>query len=386
MTSITGWPLRARVFMMGLLILAVLIPSALPALDLTAGALRMELIPSTSSFRIYLRTQAESVGRTSALQSSEVQLALPLLYPDDPTTSYFTLLENGRVYHPAHDSNFRRTLIETETGHPAFVFTSRDLEVRQVFIPTAGRRIAADAFEMRFEIHNSSTRPRTISLRYVLDTHLGEKSGIHGVLELSDGSQQIPSYETSFEPGKYSAVRTTLGSAAPGALGLRIPFISDQPGDTGNTTPQKVVIANWRRIDESGWDYTPVSGRGFSYPPYSRNDSAIVLFYPETTISPGEGQQFAIQLQATPNELSLPRRVEQTRNPVAEQSQSDVVQDLKRRVEEFEAAELSATQRSQRQLALIDEIISEIDRSMSEQGELNESDLQEFEQLLQRLE
>jgi len=383
---IIGQPSKMRLFMIWMLALCVLLPSALHSVELTAGSLRIELLPSTNSFRIYLRTQGESGDRPSALQTSGDLRSIPLLYPDDPTTSFFSLLEDGRVYQPARDRNFRRSLIETEDGYSAFVFTSRDIEIRQTFVPHPGRRIAADAFEIRFEIRNSSTRPRNIALRYVLDTYLGEASGIHGVLELGNGDQQIPSHETGFDPGSFRAVRTTRDSATPSSLGLRIPFTSEEAGAAESSAPEQVLIANWRRIIESGWDYAAVPGRGFSYPPYSRNDSALVLFYPEIPIGPGEERQISIVLQATPGELTLPRTVEPPKEPLTDQAQSEAVRELEQSVAVFEEAELSEAQRFQRRIDLVDAIISEIDRSIDEPDELNEADLLELEQLLQRLE
>ncbi len=381
-------PFQTLMFKIGMLALTVLLPSTLSAMERTAGALRVELLPTTSSFQIYLRTQGDSLVRTSALQSSESVRSIPLLYPDDPTTSFFSLLEDGRVYQPARDRSFRRSLIETDTGYPAFVFASRDIEVRQTFVPHPGRRVAADAIEIRFEIFNSSTRPRTIALRYVLDTYLGEASGIHGVLELGNGNQQIPSHEISVDPSAFRAVRTTRDSAAPSSLGLRIPFTTEEAGAAESSTPEKVLIANWRRVLEAGWDYSPVPGRGFSYPPYSRNDSALVLFYPETTINPGEKQQISIVLQATPGELTPPRTAAQTEEPVTElaRAETETIRELERTVAVFEQAALSDAQRFQRRIELVDAIISEIDRSVREPGELNEPDLLKLEQLLQRLE
>ncbi len=376
---------RISLFALGILAVATLLPAALSAMEQTAGSLRIELLPSSSSFRLYLRTQGNNEDRLAG-QSSEIQRSIPLLYSEDPTTSFFSLLEDGRVYQPARDRDFQRTRVETEDGYPAFVFTSRNLEIRQIFVPRPGRRISADAFEIRFEIHNASTRARTVALRYVLDTHLGEAKGIHGVLEQRDGTQQLPSREIGFDPSLVLAVRTTRDSAAPDALGLRIPLNAETTETLRLTPPEKVLIANWRRIAESGWDYTPVPGRGFSYPPYSRNDSALVLYYPEMNIQPGEERHISLVLQATPSELLLQRREEPTESPVVEAAQPEAVRVLEQRVSSYEEAELTEPQSLERRLELVDEIIAEIDRRLSEPGEFNESELREFEQLLQRLE
>ncbi|TVR93287.1 MAG: hypothetical protein EA428_02335 [Spirochaetaceae bacterium] len=386
MNLISGQPSRMRLFMVCILALVVLLPAALPAIEQTAGSLRIELLPSSSSFRLYLRAQPNSEDRPSALQSHDNQRSIPLLYTDDPTTSFFSLLEDGRVYLPARDRDFRPTLVETEDGYPAFMFTSRNLEIRQVFIPRPGRRIAADAFEIRFEIRNASTRARSIAVRYVLDTHLGESMGIHAVMEQSDGTQQIATREIGFEPSRFQAVRTTRDSAEPAALGLRIPFTTEAAGTSIITPPEKVLVANWRRIIESGWDYTPVTGRGFSYPPYSRNDSALVLFFPEMNIEPGAEHHISILLEATPSELLLQRRVEPTEEPALEDARAETILALEQSVSAYEDAELDEPQSLQRRLELVDEILAEIDRRLSEPGEFHESELREFEELLQRLE
>ncbi|MFN2311176.1 MAG: hypothetical protein ABR590_03875 [Spirochaetia bacterium] len=377
---------RARLVTASILVLIVLLPAALPAMDQTAGSLRLELLSATSSFRVFLRTLGASTERPSALKTTEDQRGIPLLYPDDPTTSFFSLREDGRVYHPARDRDFQRMLVETENGYPAFVFTSRDIEIRQVFVPHPGRRTAADAFEIRLEIRNASTRTRTIDLRYVLDTHIGESSGIHGVLELGNGNQQIPTHEISIDLDNYDAIRTTRNSAAPDAFGLQIPLTTVAAGNIEITKPERVVIANWRRIQESGWNYTPTQDRGFSYPPYSRNDSAIVLLYSEIRIQPGEEKHISLVLQATPVELPSSPRAEQAEAHARGQAQSVALIELEQRVVEYEEAELSEPQSLELRLELIDEVINQIDRRLSDPNEFDDSKLPELEQLLQRLE
>ena len=386
MTIIRGRAHQAPSFTALILVLILLLPSALPAMDQTAGSLRLELLSATSSFRVFLRSLDASTERPSALRNTGDQRGIPLLYPDNPTTSFFSLREDGRVYHPARDRDFRRMLVETENGYPAFVFTSRDIEIRQVFIPHPGRRIAADAFEIRLEIRNSSTRTRTIDLQYVLDTHIGESSGIHGVLELGNGNQQIPAREISIDPANYDALRTTRDSAAPDAVGLRIPLTTAAAGNIEITKPEQVVIANWRRIRESGWDYTPTQDRGFSYPPYSRNDSAIVLLYSEIRIHPGEDRHISVVLQATPSGLGSSPRAEEAEEHAREEVQSVALIELEQRVAEYEEAELSEPQSLALRLELIDEVINQIDRQMSDPNEFEDSKLPELEQLLQRLE
>ena len=355
-------------------------------MEQTAGSLRLELLASTSSFRVFRRTLGASTERPSALNNTRDQRGIPLLYPDDPTTSFFSLREDGRVYDPAKDRDFQRMLVETETGYPAFVFTSRDIEVRQVFVPYPGRRIAADAFEIRLEIRNSSTRTRTIDLRYVLDTHIGESSGIHGVLELGNGNQQIPAHEISIDPDNYNAIRTTRNSAAPDAFGLRIPLTTAAAGNIEITKPERVVIANWRRIRESGWNYTPTQDRSFSYPPYSRNDSAIVFLYSEIRIQPDEERHISLVLQATPVELPSSPRAKRAEAHAREQAQPVALIELEQRVAEYEEAELSEPQSLELRLELIDEVINQIDRRLADPNEFDDSELPALEQLLQRLE
>ena len=53
----------------------------------------------------------------------------------------------------------------------------------------------------------------------------------------------------------------------------------------GITDPDRVVVANWKRLNDASWTYESNQTRDFSLLPYSIDDSAIALYYEPATVA-----------------------------------------------------------------------------------------------------
>ena len=60
------------------------------------------------------------------------------------------------------------------------------------------------------------------------------------------------------------------------------------------TKPNEVVLANWKRLNDSSWNYTVNTQRTFSSPPYSINDSAALLVYNPRIIPANQSDEISI--------------------------------------------------------------------------------------------
>ena len=103
----------------------------------------------------------------------------PLIFDSDPRTSFATLSVDGRLYKLGDAAEFRPTTKRTDTG-AQIEFRSASFVVRQIldFARSDGSALA-DGLRVSFEIENISEGEASLGLRYLLDTWLGEKSGIH---------------------------------------------------------------------------------------------------------------------------------------------------------------------------------------------------------------
>jgi hypothetical protein len=136
-------------------------------------------------------------------------------------------------------------------------------------------------------VTNRSERELAAGIRFLLDTNLGESGQPH--FETSR-DRQVTS-ETSYDRAnlpEYWLSRSSRDAGAPGLQGIL----------TGEevTAPDRLVLANWKRLKEATWSYEAAVGRSFSDLPYSINDSAVCQFYDALTLAPGASRTVTIRL------------------------------------------------------------------------------------------
>ncbi len=233
------------------------------ALELREGLVRLELDETSGAFSLYY------------LADIAANRYVPLFFSQDPETSGIAVLDGNRFSRLGESGGFNLQTQETREGG-RFVWTSATLEVIQdfSFVASEGSRLA-NGVQITITVINRSEESRTIGLRLLIDTTLGESQPAHFLV---DGQQEI-TREEEVSSGRY----WLSPSATNPGLGLRFSF-----GGDGVSRPTRVVFANWKRLIESNWDYAVRESRTFSLLPYSINDSAAAMYYGPGEVLPGE--------------------------------------------------------------------------------------------------
>ncbi|MBI9100811.1 MAG: hypothetical protein JEY99_00220 [Spirochaetales bacterium] len=178
---------------------------------------------------------------------------------DTRTSSIFMLIDN-RVYRMGQNSGFTQSSELTENGaryiweNPAY---KAILDFS--FISSTGGTYS-DGVKLNFSVENLSSAKHNIGVRILLDTYLGEDNGIHF---------NLPDTEIKKE--------TELKGSFP--AWWKSDFVQVMMNSRGSTPPERVVFANWKRLNENSWFYESRSNRNFNLLPYSINDSAVSHYY-----------------------------------------------------------------------------------------------------------
>ncbi len=244
-----------------LVILSITYP--LVALELKQGKARLVLHERTGRFSAYYLTDVQRNRYT------------PLLLDDDPRTTVMSLLVDNKVYRMGESFDFNQTIQKTDEGAD-FIWKSGFLEVRESFklISSAGSSLS-DGFSITVTIKNTSEGGLNVGMRYLMDTYLGEEDNTH----FSTPARSTIQEETDFKGSIPAYIVSAASSKEPAAL----QFMITGPGIT---KPDRVVLANWKRLNNSSWNYESSASRNFNLLPYSINDSAVGLYYNPVQLPP----------------------------------------------------------------------------------------------------
>jgi hypothetical protein len=206
-------------------------------------------------------------GRFSIASKTDGETT-PLFVADDLTTSYFKLLLNDRIYVLGDSFAFRQNSEINDNGG-SITWTSPRITVQATFDCTRASYVTIDV-----EITNIAEANQEVGLRHLLDTYLGEQ-GDHFVLPTGPVSSEIELIEAPryIQSGTADTAQLFIVYDAYGA-----------------TLPDRIVLANWKRLDEVNWGYTINSNRSFNYSPYSINDSAVSTYFEPVELGPGESR------------------------------------------------------------------------------------------------
>jgi hypothetical protein len=283
-----------------------------------------------------------------------------LLFDQDPRTSFMTLNVDGRTVKLGDSSDYRFSVSRTDQG-AVIEFKSAACAVRQTvaFAKSAGSALA-DGVRVSIEIENLSERDSSVGLRYLLDTWLGEKSGAH--------------FSTDQRPRVVE--ETAIPSDAPDA------WISS-PGDKASfmvelsskdrQKPDRVVLANWKRLSDAPWSFEPNPQRNFTLIPYSINDSAMSLYW-EPAVLPRGGVRKLGFAMGTFSEGGYPEGVVKT---ATEEIFASTV---------LGAAPPDAATSLGADLVAVRDLIQGIDRAIAAGGEILPQEIAAWKKILDRLE
>jgi hypothetical protein len=232
------------------------------ALEVEKGDIRLILHEESARHTVYLRHDGDWV---------------PLFLAEDPRTSTLEILEDNRIHRMGDSGTFAQLAEQTPEG-ARFVWTSASLSIVQDFRFTRGLDAREfNALEITVSVTNEGEDPSLVGVRFIYDTYLGERSNVHFI---TPGAPSI-SRETLLDPGPVN--RYVASVTAPDAgYGFQI-MLDGAPADE----PEAAIVANWKRLIDSTWDYEVNESRNFNRLPYSINDSAVLVVYPTVQLAPG---------------------------------------------------------------------------------------------------
>ncbi|MBN2050078.1 MAG: hypothetical protein JW760_06500 [Spirochaetales bacterium] len=282
----------------------------LSALEMKQGKVKLVMHENTGRFSAYYLTDVQR-NRYSAF-----------FFDDDPRTSVFSVLVDNQVYRLGESFEFTQTLEKTSNG-AAFIWKSGFLEVRkEIYFATSTGQALADGYGITVTLKNTSENSINLGLRYLLDTYLGETDNTHFSTSSQSAFQNETDYSGSFPEYWVSSPK----SKTPLALQcmLKTP---------GVTIPDRVIMANWKRLNDSSWNFESRSSRNFNLLPYSVNDSAVGIYFNPVSLPSGETRTINMVFgNFTEKGFSLAEKAEEelselyTKAVISEMSSSDPVE------------------------------------------------------------
>lgn len=205
------------------------------------------------------------------IQAVSADGSMTRLLDSDPLSSGWTFEINESSISPA-DNGWLRSIQKSEDGY-VLIYSSRAYRFEQsVTVSDTGNYVSVTA-----QFTNNSTDPLSITPVLLLDTVLGEATGLP--FHLPDGS--YVSGEMIFSGSRIPEwIKTEKNIESPSM----VLFFDNQFA----TTPDSIALANWLRLKQQGGSFTPVGERDFNYLPFSEGDSAILLRYREKKLAPGD--------------------------------------------------------------------------------------------------
>jgi hypothetical protein len=264
--------MRRPILYFGCLFFSLL--SGLGAADFTDGRVRLTLHESTGRF---------SVSYMTDISAEKYE---PFFASQDPRTSFFSVMVNDKVYRLGESSAFR-IRAEENAVHPAFVFESAFLLIREefVFIKTAGSSLS-NGIKVTVTMENRSPQMINLGFRLLIDTSLGE------------GSRDNPPFLTDRRPIPSEIIIEGKDTDQWWiSRNDRLAFMGSISAGV-DKRPDVVHFANWKRLNDVPWKTAYSPGRNFNYLPYSIGDSAVCYYFNPLPVSRGETLTHTILLAA----------------------------------------------------------------------------------------
>lgn len=336
--------------------------SVLPAfsLEYEENGLRLNLNEENGNFRL-----------------SDIQNVESVVYffsDSDPSTSGLYIYEDNEFYSLSASLRYKGTFSPMENGG-VYTWTSKKLAViEKITLETDG------FLHMETSITNISEVSVRSGLKLLIDTSSRENTYTY----------EIPgtSLPVSAEWENSANDEAVQWEADIAGTERRLVFQSDVEG------PERTIIANWDRLEDSGYSYKSVPGRNFSNAPYSINDSAVLELFGPSDILPGNSLVFSFRL-GSPIDSVIASEDAIVQTAVSEESPEDPAEPetLLEKTGPVEVQELPAEEQSSgSHLQLIDRKletmhqISVIMEMLSRPGMITDSNISRLEELIDELE
>jgi len=203
----------------------------------------------------------------------------PLYENRDTRTTYINIVLDNRTYRLQKSSFFNQHL-EEYPGLVVVHWSNKILHVTQ----SVQVDHQVKGFRVNITVRNLSKNYISVGLKQLIDTF----NNAEGPDFLVDGDIPVNS-EIRWSGADVPAYWETYPSEEDG---FRMSFTP-----LGDRKPDQLIFSNWKRLNDSEWDFNVREGRDFSLLPYSINDSAAAVFYNPVSIPPGT--ELAVQYALT---------------------------------------------------------------------------------------
>jgi hypothetical protein len=190
---------------------------------------------------------------------------------------------NDRTYRLGESPSFRMRIRQSATN-PAIIFESSFLLVTQEFsfIKTADSSMT-NGIRMNVWLENRGTEQMAAGFRFLLDTNLGEGSGL---VPYFIGQQAVSSefiIDSQREDPHWISRNNRFGLMGSVSTGE-------------GPRPDVIHFANWKRLSEVSWKLAFIPNRNYNYLPYSINDSAVSYVFDPQPLARGGSRKYVIFL------------------------------------------------------------------------------------------
>lgn len=221
----------------------------------------------------------ENSGRFRLYSNNNEGKEFSLLSDGDPRTSSFSVYEGNAFYTLGDTFRFKRRFSESDDGGE-FTWESRKLFVVQEYSLSYEGELT-----ISINITNTTESPIKTGLKILLDTDFEDEQRF--VLSAS-GERKIVNSELEINDVE------SLEFLTSGALSDKDKALMVYPS---GTIPNRIILGNWDKLDDADYYFRTVEGRDFNNPPYSINDSAVLLLYSPRDVLPGNTLGFSLVLK-----------------------------------------------------------------------------------------
>ena len=259
-----------------LVIILLLLPSVIPAATIENKHLLVDVDDETG--RIYLSTVE---GCSDILGDERINL----LFFDRPPASYTVIyVSNDAFIYGSHRGRFTKRPVTVGKSISAFWENNLISVLQNVqFIQRKSSGIE-DGVLITYTIENKTDFPLDTGIRFLFDTSLGEKGKYHFDIP---GTGKI-CYETEFGKNELPDYWLSVGLSEDTSICLRGVIKENVV-----TSPDKIVFANYKALRESYYYYRIRKKNTFDFPPHSRNDSAVAIYYNPTELAAGASRKYS---------------------------------------------------------------------------------------------
>jgi hypothetical protein len=249
------------------------------------------------------------------------------------------------------------------------------------FMKSRGSSLS-DGLIISITISNTSTRDYLAGLRVILDTHLGENSSSH----FSTNIRQRISNETMLD--SRSADEWLVSASTSGGIGTLLPLPA-----SGLLKADRIVLANWSRLNSSAWNYEYSQSRNFTLQPYSINDSAVSLEWDAAVLPSAKSIQYSFVIAGFSGEGGRPAMEASSgakSGPIytpsdASQASADASSAEQISVKTEEDATRERQARLRTDFMAVKEILERIDAIIASGAEASQADIEEMRAAIEDL-